>query len=188
MLSTLVNKGILQILEKDPKQLESLLLDLQQEDVSSLFVERLVNVLATAFSQGVLQTIQPASLVHLIVHSVLHHNESSVRIALYEFCWSVFHRDASCVITESDIGLIIMAYRQLCAFVLSSEEFEAILQLATEIPRSSKSKEVVEIRRPLFLQLAIRLLARSTSIFSRELALQAILDAVSNAKKKENMK
>ena len=119
---------------------------------------------------------------------MLHHNESSVRIALYEFCWSVFHRDASCVITESDIGLIIMAYRQLCAFELSSEEFEAILQLATEIPRSSKSKEVVEIRRPLFLQLAIRLLARSTSIFSRELALQAILDAVSNAKKKENMK
>ena len=188
VLSTLVNKGILQILEKDPKQLDNLLFDLQQEDVSSLFVERLVNVLATAFSQGVLQTIQPASLVHLIVHSVLHHNESSVRIALYELCWSVFHRDASFAITESDIGLIIMAYRQLCAYELSSEEFGAILQLATEIPRSSKSKEVVEIRRPVFLQLAIRLLARSNSIFSRELALQAILDAVTNAKKKENMK
>lgn len=188
VLSTLVNKAILQILEKDPSQLDTLLVDLQQEDASGLFVERLVNVLSTAFSQGVLQTMQPASLVRLIVHSVLRHNESSVRVALYELCWSVLHRDASFAITEADIGLIVMAYRQLCAFELPSEEFQAILQLATEIPRSSQSKEVVEIRRPLFLQLAIRLLAKSNSIYSRELALQAILDAVSNAKKKENMK
>lgn len=187
VLSTLVNKGILQIIEIDPKQVEKLL-DMQQEDTSSLFVRRLVTILTTAFNQGVLQTIQPSSLVHLIVHSVVHYNESSLRIALYELCWSVFHRDPSFVMTESDIGLIIMAYRQLCSFELPSEEFLAILQLATEIPRSSKSKEVVEIRRPLFLQLAIRLLAKSNSIFSRELALQVLLDAVTNANKKKNMK
>lgn len=186
--STLVFKGVLDVLAKNPMQLDVLLTEMEKEDIGAVYIKRTVNILATGLSQGIIQTIPQTSFIKLFVSTILHFNDPSIRISLYELCWNLLRRDTSFLVTQTDIDLIVMAYRQLCSFVIRYDELQAILQIVTDLPSSSTSKQTIEIRRPLFLQLAIRLLGRSDSIFARECLMQVLLEAIGNEKKKQNMK
>ena len=96
--------------------------------------------------------------------------------------------EASQSITQSDIDLFVEGYHQLISFEITISEYHALLSITTDSPYPPPESAVLEIKRPLFLQLSIRLCRMSTSIFTRELLLQSILEMITNSNKKTNMR
>lgn len=96
--------------------------------------------------------------------------------------------ETSQLITQDEIDLLVEGYRQLVSFEISIPEYHALMLLTTDTVHPIPENTVLEIKRPLFLQLAVRLCRMSTSIFTRELLLQEILDLITNTNKKTNMR
>ena len=82
---------------------------------------------------------------------------------------------------KSEFELILASYMQLSSYCITQPEYEAIKQCCiTGVPA-----EIVDAS---YLHIFVKLVALSSSVFSRELLLQDLLICVSNEKKKSNMK
>ena len=96
--------------------------------------------------------------------------------------------ETSQLITQDEIDLLVEGYRQLVSFEISIPEYHTLMLLTTDTVHPIPENAVLEIKRPLFLQLTVRLCRMSTSIFTREMLLQEILDLITNTGKKTNMR
>ena len=127
--------------------------------------------------------------LHIAITSITRFNDSSLRCDMYAFLLLLLRcPEASQSITQSDIDLFVEGYRQLISFEITISEYHALMSITTDSPYPPPESAVLEIKRPLFLQLAIRLCRMSASIFTRELLLQSILDMITNSNKKTNMR
>ena len=131
-------------------------------------------------------------VVRVMVNALLRFNNADMRVEMYHFCASLLRaaqqNALSFAFTQNDVDLFVTAYKQACSYSVRADEYYALLQVITDSPQPSSVPTVKEIKNPLFLQLALRLLASCASIFGRHLLLQHLVEMSGNDKKKENMK
>ena len=123
-------------------------------------------------------------VVRVMVNALLRFNNADMRVEMYHFCASLLRaaqqNALSFAFTQNDVDLFVTAYKQACSYSVRADEYYALLQVITDSPQPSSVPTVKEIKNPLFLQLALRLLASSASIFGRHLLLQHLVEMSGN--------